>query len=305
MGNENQKMSENMHVKLNESTLMHDIQPLINYQELFKKYSPYKILGVSENENIEDILITYRKLLKKHHPDKGGDIKKFNLIKEAFAEINLRQESKQFIELKKNYQKDSSKLQKKNPPKEILQTTDSNDFIEKFNKKFEKNYLKDEFENNGYACPDWDTYDKKLNESNNKNNFFEMIPYEEISYVMSNDTCAQPLENEKVNDFNKYPTLNEKNLNYTDFYQAYTTSACLLPDDHNKIWNEHFQDYHHRDLKKIKNDRETKLKMEQHELDRYESRMKKEQDIETQKKLNWNKWIETQESHYKQVNLLE
>ena len=134
MGNENQKMSENMHmhVKLNESTLMHDIQPLINYQELFKKYSPYKILGVSENENIEDILITYRKLLKKHHPDKGGDIKKFNLIKEAFAEINLRQESKQFIELKKNYQKDSSKLQKKNPPKEILQKTDSNDFIEKF-----------------------------------------------------------------------------------------------------------------------------------------------------------------------------
>jgi hypothetical protein len=302
MGNENQGMSENIHGKFSEANLMQDI----NYQEIFKKYSPYKILGVAENESIENILLTYRKLLKKHHPDKGGEIKKFNLIKEAFAEINIRQESKQYIELKKNFQKDcSNKLQKKNVPSQgLLKTLESEDFIEKFNKNFEKNYLKDEFENNGYACPDWDTYDKKINE-NNKNNNFEIIPYEEISYVLSNDTCAQPLENERVTDFNKYPTLNEKNLNYTDFYQAYTTNSCLLPDDHNKIWNEHFQDYHHRDLKKMKNDRETKLKLEQHELQRHEERTKREKDIETQKKINWNKWIETQESHYKQVNLLE
>ncbi len=73
MGNENQRMSENI---CTEENSIHDI----NYQQLFKKYSPYKILGVSENESIENILVTYRKLLKKHHPDKGGDIKKFNLI---------------------------------------------------------------------------------------------------------------------------------------------------------------------------------------------------------------------------------
>lgn len=302
MGNENKKISENNYSNNYPQVIDNDLN--INYSDIFKKYSPYKILGVSENDSLENILISYRQLLKKYHPDKGGDIKKFNLVKEAFAEINLRHESKQFNDLKKNYQKEASKLEKKQtPPSKEFIAQNPEEFIEKFNKNFEKHYLKDSFETDGYARPDWESYDNNI--KNNENNHFDIIPYEEISHVMSNDNCAQPLENEKINDFNKYPTLNEKNLNYTDFYQAYTTKSCLLPDDHNKIWNEKFQDYHHRDLKKIKNDRETKLKMEQYELERHENRIKRDMDIETQKKINWNKWIETQENHYKQVNLLE
>ena len=35
--------------------------------------NPYKVLGVAANANTDEIKLAYRKLVKKHHPDTGGD----------------------------------------------------------------------------------------------------------------------------------------------------------------------------------------------------------------------------------------
>ena len=53
---------------------------------------PYKILGVSKNSNDKDIKSAYRKLAMTHHPDKGGDEKKFQEVTEAYNKIKTQQD---------------------------------------------------------------------------------------------------------------------------------------------------------------------------------------------------------------------
>ena len=48
----------------------------------------YSILGVSKNSTEKDIKTAFRKLAAKHHPDKGGDHKKFVEIKEAYETLS-------------------------------------------------------------------------------------------------------------------------------------------------------------------------------------------------------------------------
>ena len=42
---------------------------------------PYQILNVNPGTKIEEIKKAYRKLVKIHHPDKGGDLKVMNTYK--------------------------------------------------------------------------------------------------------------------------------------------------------------------------------------------------------------------------------
>jgi DnaJ-class molecular chaperone len=44
----------------------------------------YQILGVQKDASADDIKRAYRKLASQHHPDKGGDVQKFQEIEEAY-----------------------------------------------------------------------------------------------------------------------------------------------------------------------------------------------------------------------------
>lgn len=48
----------------------------------------YSTLGVSKNASTTDIKTAFRKLAAQHHPDKGGDHKKFVEIKEAYETLS-------------------------------------------------------------------------------------------------------------------------------------------------------------------------------------------------------------------------
>ncbi len=47
----------------------------------------YRILGVNITAGEEEIKNAYRKLVKKYHPDVGGDAKKFKRVQEAYQKI--------------------------------------------------------------------------------------------------------------------------------------------------------------------------------------------------------------------------
>jgi len=56
----------------------------------------YQILGVSREASQEEIKKAYRKLAHKHHPDKGGDEKKFKEINEAYQLLSNKEKRDQY-----------------------------------------------------------------------------------------------------------------------------------------------------------------------------------------------------------------
>jgi curved DNA-binding protein len=50
--------------------------------------NPYQILGVDTSASQDDIKRAYRKLASQHHPDKGGDTKKFQEIQSAYETLS-------------------------------------------------------------------------------------------------------------------------------------------------------------------------------------------------------------------------
>lgn len=56
----------------------------------------YQILGVARSASPEEIRKAYHKLAHKHHPDKGGDEKKFKEINEAYQILSNREKKSQY-----------------------------------------------------------------------------------------------------------------------------------------------------------------------------------------------------------------
>ncbi len=62
----------------------------------------YKILGVSESATKQEISSAFKKLAKEHHPDKGGDLAKFQEISEA-ANILTNDSERQKYDAERNH----------------------------------------------------------------------------------------------------------------------------------------------------------------------------------------------------------
>lgn len=56
----------------------------------------YKTLGVEKNASQEDIKKAFRKLAHQHHPDKGGDEKKFKEASEAYSVLSDEKKRKEY-----------------------------------------------------------------------------------------------------------------------------------------------------------------------------------------------------------------
>ena len=48
----------------------------------------YDILGVTSKAAADEIKRAYRKLASQHHPDKGGDVAKFQEIEQAYRTLS-------------------------------------------------------------------------------------------------------------------------------------------------------------------------------------------------------------------------
>lgn len=56
----------------------------------------YEVLGVNRNASPEEIKKAYRRLAMEHHPDRGGDIKKFQDISQAYDTLSNSEKKSQY-----------------------------------------------------------------------------------------------------------------------------------------------------------------------------------------------------------------
>lgn len=64
----------------------------------------YDVLGVSKNASSEEIKKAYRKLAHQHHPDKGGDEKKFKEVNEAYQVLGNPQKRSQYDQFGRTFE---------------------------------------------------------------------------------------------------------------------------------------------------------------------------------------------------------
>lgn len=219
---------------------------------------PYKILSVKKNFTIEQLRNNFKKLAKIVHPDnpKTGNHNDFivlsNCYKTLFNDYKLRENDKQYLELKANfdtYKNDQNTINVRNTE---LKTDYSNDskFQKDFNETFEK-FKIDSVYDRGYGdlMKNHSAIREDINIDNsmgkgkfNKKKFNEqfdnlsinsekkIIKYSAPEPLMSSNHLAySDLGLTSIEDFSgENDTL--KKLNYTDYMKAYTTTRLVDPN---------------------------------------------------------------------------
>ena len=191
--------------------------------------------------DIQDLKLKYKKFALDTHPDKNnGDSKNFNIINEAFKvlyeDYKLKQNDKQFNELKNNSQSYIEKQTKTNYQNTSVNSDNFN--VNKFNTVYNDHRISN-VNDDGYG--DWskdnefDSEDIVRNNSLTKGNFNNMfennvkvsdavVQYRNPKELfMNNENNCEELGVDKIDNY----TGNTKSINYTDYKEAHTTSRLI------------------------------------------------------------------------------
>jgi len=206
------------------------------------------LFGLNKNFTLDELKASYKKLVIATHPDRpNGSEKKFNLVSEGYKqlleELKKKEVDKQYVELR-----NQSKEYMENQKNEInVNITNKDDFdIKIFNKIYKENRLSD-VNDTGYES--WiksNSFDTEeitktfkgnfnINRFNNsfsytkKNN--EIIKYQEPQALdLTSKLGCAVLGLDNISSFSKQEMKN-KDLNYSDYREAYTTLNTINPGD--------------------------------------------------------------------------
>ena len=192
---------------------------------------PYKILGISYDADLKQIRENFKKLVLINHPDRGGNNRNFEIIKNAYSylykyKINqqkqLQKEQRTFDKYtsSRNFQTESLDREfnkiKINPNDKNL---DSN----KFNKIFEIHKINDA-DDRGYQTKrskerlDYDEIQRR-NKNKNKEKL-QIQVYQEPEPIELTTDNYKKLGLKYVKDFSQ--NVGKRGSNYSDFQRAYT-----------------------------------------------------------------------------------
>lgn len=295
------------------------------------KVDPLKVLGLPKNYNISMLREAYKNLALKAHPDKGGSEYLFNLVTKCYkylvADLRKREADKQFYELKKEFTDHKQKAGKQRTKQQVANEKEEDDYNSlqamfykgsrfdraKFNKFFEDNKLKDEVIEQGYK--EWMEENKVTNAPQYKGSFnsqgfnqhFEqnakvvtnnkhLIKYKEPeALIMAKSLNFTELGQDNIDDFSG-ENKSLKNLNYTDYKLAHTTTRMVDPNTVAK--REEF-----RTVQEFERSREkVQHQMTPEELYEYHMKLKAQEKQEEQRRLVQKAYDARVQQHYKKIN---
>jgi curved DNA-binding protein CbpA len=214
---------------------------------------PYELFGYSQGQKLilQDLKDKYKKFALQTHPDKNnGDARNFNIVNEAFKflyeEYKLKQNDKQFNELKNNSNSYIEKQYKTNS--QNTQFSKDNFSVNKFNSIYDKHRIGN-VNDDGYG--DWsqsnsfDSEDIVKDSSITTGNFNSMfnsnvkvssdlIKHQNPTEMfMNSENNCEELGTDKIDNY----TGKSKSINYTDYKEAHTTSRLVDPNTKYNTYN--------------------------------------------------------------------
>ena len=221
---------------------------------------PYDVLGVSREFTWEELTSAYRKLARMVHPDKGSPEEKevrtkmFKIATQCFKELaheyKMRQDGyRSHNELRQEAQT----YYKANPVQEARASRDADDsaesFLDRFNRTFQENKLKDEESELGYgdimakSSKERETINipQTLNkfskdafnstfEKTTLSKHQEVVVYREPEALpMARNIAYTELGGSKPDDYSSSREGTHSRIDYTDYMKAHTTTRLVDP----------------------------------------------------------------------------
>lgn len=182
--------------------------------------SPYTILNISQDCNIDQLKKQFKALAVKYHPDKGGDKNIFNLMVASFKvvhkDLKNKEDQKEFYQLKKDFKEETPVVESER----CFVAKDG--FSEKFNKHFNDNKTRNENFEKGY--------DGFINEAEVKTSekHYKLRKYKEPEGSVLSKLQFEELGT-TLNDFSGRNDDMHK-LQFMDYQYAHTTSKLIEPE---------------------------------------------------------------------------
>lgn len=275
------------------------------------KLDPYQILNVGYDANLEEIREQFKKLILKAHPDKGGNPKVFQIIKQAYSylykykkkeEQQLKREQKTFDQYTNNRGLQSDALVhefNKTQHKQMKINPNSKNFDSRtFNKLFSQNKIEDA-DDKGYSTMKstterLDASEIQLKYKENKVKKMQLAIIEEPEPMELSSGNYKQLGQEHVDDFSKKHSGN--NQGFMDYKQAYTEHT-----DINTMGNvRNQQDYTNVD-NLVSSRSNIKYEMNPEQVRMNNMRMKQEQMMEEKRRFNFHKQTQQSQKQFRQL----
>jgi curved DNA-binding protein CbpA len=192
---------------------------------------PYRVLGISYNADLKQIRENFKKLVLINHPDRGGNARSFEIIKNAYAylykyKINqqkqLDKEKRTFNKYTSNRDFQTESLDREFSKMKINPNDKSLD-KNKFNKLFEMHKISDA-DDRGYQSKrskerlDFDEIQRR--NQNKKKEKLQVQVYEEPEPIELTTENYKKLGLKYVKNFSQ--NIGKNGSAYSDFQQAYT-----------------------------------------------------------------------------------
>jgi hypothetical protein len=221
----------------------------------------YKILNLSFDASPEDARNAFKRMALIHHPDKGGDPRIFNMVKEAYKAIihrltqAQRQDFGSMRDAHKNYQEEE----------QVIRIDPNNFNREQFNRVFEEHRIVKDSDK-GYG--DWN---EEVEEPHARDFDSRVTIYEEPEQILTS-LGYETLGQGKVKD---YSSGIYSQTEYTDYKKAYA-----IPLKEHEISRN--RDYKSGSIEDIKRSRGRNLAPSQDEINEFKRlqqiKLKREQD---------------------------
>ena len=274
---------------------------------------PYRILGVPYSANLKEIKEKFKKLVLKVHPDRGGNPKTFQIVKNAYKYL-YEHKMKQIKQLEKErvtmeMLKEERRKQKKQLKRDFgniqnvqkLSTNGKNFDKQKFNKLFNM-FKTTDADDRGYEVEksSQDRMDASdIVKKYGKQKSMQIAIIEEPEPIELSKQNYKQLGLKHVDDFSKKHSGGQ---GFTDLQKAYTQRDNLETSMGNVRQQTHLGRDVDTQLSRMRNERgNIKYQMNEEEQMKYNLRMKEEEAMEKQRQYRFYQQTMQSEKQFKRM----